>query len=166
MGKLKIAKELEEETGSKLDDAVRGVDDVGAARASKVASKASNKAGGCVKNWWKPSTVVGTIGGGGALAWRQQDVERAKQIANAEQSYASAFQEIMNSDLPADKKQDLVDQLNEGSPSDGDASGGNDDDDDEKAWWEKALGDVTGFQGKVLALVVLLAVLNYSLGAE
>ena len=165
MGKLKIAKELAEATGSKLDDAMRWVDDVGAARASKVASKASDSAGGLVKNWWKPTTVVGTIGGTGALAWRQQDVEQAKEIANAEQSYTSAFKSIMNSDLPPDKKQEMIENLNEGSPSDGDA-GDDGDDDDEKAWWEKLLGDAGGLETKVLMLIVLLAVLNYSLGAD
>lgn len=167
MGKFSVASTIASKTGKSLEEAKKFVDDVGVNRAQRVADDLAGGASRTVSKWWKPALAGGGLAGGGALAWRQQDLEQARAIADQQRSYSGAVESIMNSDLPPEKKQELVENLTEESPA---SDSNKDDDDDSGGWWKEftdALPDgVTGLQGQVIMIIVLLAVLRYTLGSD
>lgn len=160
MGKFSLASKLADELGKSTEEAMRFVDEVGAPRARSVLDEAASGASRTVSNWWKPAAATGGIVGGGALAWRQQDLEQARAIANQQQDYTSAVQGIMESDLPPERKQELIDQLNESAP----ASGTNPNNQGGGGGGGGLLGG--DMQTTLILLVVLAFAFRYTLGDD
>ena len=75
MGKFSLATKLSDELGVSFAKASRFVDDVGLPTAKATLDEAIAAGSRTVSDWWKPATVSGVLVGGGALAWRQQDLE-------------------------------------------------------------------------------------------
>ncbi len=101
MGRLRLAREIAERTGSNLRDAMRYVDDVGHTQARRTLRAAEDRT-----TWRLPATVgVGTTG---VLAWRQQNVREAEAIAEQSESASDALAEIVESDLDAEDKAELA----------------------------------------------------------
>jgi polyhydroxyalkanoate synthesis regulator phasin len=160
MGKIKLAKALVSKLGMTFSQALRFIDDVGVSKARKAIDDAAARGGQTVEKWWKPAAGTGVVVGGGTLAWRQQDIERAKQIANQRQSRANALKQIATSQMSAESKKELMrDLVNQsGSDSDGGDNSGADD----------PLSNLLGgdLQKTVILVLVLAFTLKYSLGAE
>lgn len=111
MGTLKLAAKLADEAGVSLSKASKFVDDVSPTKARQVVDDlASSGSKTLSSGWWKAGAATG-VAGGGALAWRQQDIEQARAISNRQQSQAAALADIMESSLSPDAKQALVEQL-------------------------------------------------------
>ena len=159
MAKLRLARELAEQTGKSLSEARRFVEDVGVPRAQSLVDEAAEAGSRTVQNWWKPTLAGGTLIGGGALAWRQQDLQQARAIAAQQQDYGSAIESIMDSDLPPDKKQEMVDSLINNSPASQQNQGGDGGD---------GGGGLLGgdAQTTIILLVVLAFVMRYTLGSD
>jgi len=160
MGKLSVATKLADELGKSVDEAYRFVDEVGVKSAKAAADDVAEAGSRTVSKWWKPAAGVGAIGGGGAIAWRQQNLERAKAIARQEASMSDSVASIMDSDLPPDKKQELLRELLNASPSNN-----NNDDDGGGGPFSDLFGGLFGGgiqQTLALVLVVILA-LNFAL---
>lgn len=123
MSKFSVAMKLADEAGVSLSKAQRFIDDVGLDTARKAADDAAEAGSRAISSgWWKPAAGVGVIGGG-ALAWRQQDLERAEAIASQAQSYNSALAQIMDSDLSPKAKRELATTLTDTSPGAGGDNG-------------------------------------------
>jgi hypothetical protein len=163
MGKLSLATRLADEIGSSTDEAMRFIDEVGMERARSVVDEAAESASKTVENWWRPTAIGGTLVGGGALAWRQQDLEQAQALANQQQDYTSAVQAIMESDLPPEKKQEMIDQLLNNAPASG-GNNGNGGDDGGDDGGGGLLG--TDVQTTIVLLVVLAFAFRYTLGGD
>lgn len=124
MSKLSVAMRLADETGVSLSKAQKFIDDVGLDAARKAADDAAELGSKTLSSgWWKP-TAGGVLVGGGALAWRQQELEQAKAIASQQQSYSGALAAVMDSDLSPKAKRELADSLVNNSPASSDGSGG------------------------------------------
>lgn len=149
MSKLTLATKLADELGVSIQKASQFVDDVGAATARKALDEALAAGSRTVTDWWKPVTAGGVVVGGGALAWRQQDLEQARTIAAQQQDYSSALAAIMESDLSPEAKRELVVNLSERGP-------GNQSDSQPGLLG----GDV---QTTIILLVVLVFVLKFGL---
>jgi len=122
MSKLSLASSLADEFGVSFARASKFVDDVGAGAARSSLDDAASFGGRNVK-----LALGGTaVAGGGALAWRQQDVATARSIAQQQQTYSDTVKSIMESDLPPELKQELLREAsaNTGSDNSGDQSGG------------------------------------------
>lgn len=124
MGKAGLAAKIADEVGTTVDDAYKWVDDVGVPKAQSALDDITTRGSKTVEKWWKPATAGGAVVGGTAVAWRQQDVWEAQAIADQQQTYADAFQSIMESDLDPAQKEELVDELRNSSPASGQNSGG------------------------------------------
>ena len=152
-----LAARLADEIGTTTDDAARWVDELGSSRAARVADGAADEGGQMVGDWWKPAAALGGLGGGGALLWRQQGIEAAKNATDQQQTYSEAVQSIMNSDgLTPEQKQDMLDQILENFP-DGDDNGSSD--------WNplKGLQDALGLgsaQSTIILVIVMAIVLQ------
>lgn len=161
MGKLSLATKLADELGSSVDEAMRFVDEVGAPAARNTVDELAGGASRTVENWWKPVAGTGAVVGGGALAWRQQDIMQAKAIASQQQDYSSAVESIMASDLSPEAKRELLQKLNQSSPASGtnpNNQGGNNGGDD------GLLGGDT--QTTLVLLIVVAFALKYTLGDD
>lgn len=180
MSKIRLAREIAEVTGRSLTKALRYISDVG----SKTARKSVEAAKGGA-SWKLPATL--TAGGGGALAWRQQDVRRAEAIAQKAQAEADkqanatdALGELLDADdLSAKQIQQLAEEFNvdEEPPSDDGDDPDDDPSDDSPSGLPKLLDEILGggdgsgglgalvggAQQTVILLVVVVLVLNYAL---
>ena len=164
MGKLSIARELAEVTGKSLGEARRFVDDVGVQPAKRLADDAAARGSQTVKNWGPALTVGGGALGGGALYWREQEVNQAQAIANQEQEFSSALQSIMDSDLSPEAKRDMAESLVESQTAENEDGGGGGPD-------LPFSGDGDGgpfgsLQQTAILLVVLAFVFRYTLGED
>jgi len=126
MGKFSLASRLADEIGSSTDEAMRFVDEVGAPAVRDTLDEAAGSASRTVSKWWKPTAAGTGLVGGGALAWRQQDLNQAQAIASQQQDYTSSVQSIMQSDLPPERKREMLEALNENAPASGSNNGGGD----------------------------------------
>lgn len=113
MGKLSLATRLADEIGVTVERASRFIDDVGPDEASRFLDEAAQGSDTrkLPSGWWKPTLAVGGTGaalGGGALLWRQQDVERARAIAEQGKNYQDTLEMVVKSDLPPDLKRKLA----------------------------------------------------------
>lgn len=157
MGKVSLAARLADEIGTTTDEALRFVDEVGAPKVEETIENAASEGSRIVGDWWKPATIGGGVVGGGALYWREQDLERARQIANQQQDYTNALQAIMESDMAPKRKQEMLRQLNKNTPA---SDGGGDED----SGGDGLFGG--GLEGTLLkGLVVMMVVgflLNYA----
>jgi len=159
MGSISLAAKLADETGASLAKASKFVDDVSPTKARKVLDDLTSSGSKTLSSgWWKAGAATG-VAGGGALAWRQQDIEEAKAIADSNQSQQSAIADIMDSDLSPEAKQQLVDQLlqQQTQPTNDDGGDGGNPFDD-------LLPDMGGMQ-VTIGLIVVLALL-ITLGGE
>jgi len=122
MSKLSLASSLADEFGVSFARASKFVDDVGAGSARSSLNNAASYGSRNVKL----ALGGGAVAGGGALAWRQQDVSTARSIAQQQQSYSETVASIMESDLPPEVKRQLVEEAgkNAGSSSGGSGGGG------------------------------------------
>lgn len=111
MSKLSVATRLADEAGVSFSKAQKYIDDVGLDNATRALDEAATGASKTVNKWFKRTAVTGGIATGGALAWRQQDINKAQEIAQQEQSQTDALAEIMDSDLPPEAKRELTQQL-------------------------------------------------------
>jgi len=158
MGKLTLATRLADDLGTSVAEASRFVDDVGASRARGLIDEASG--GGRVSNWWKAG-AGGTAIGGGALAWREQDVRRAEAMASQQQSYGDALTTLVEADLPPDVKQSLAASLAEqGAGSAGGGSSGGDGGDSQPDDGGLVPDDP---QTLIILVIVLVFVLKFAL---
>lgn len=124
MSKLEVAMRLADETGVSLSKAQKFIDDVGLDAARGLADDAVEVGGKTLSSgWWKAGAATGVVGGG-ALAWRQQDLAQAEAIASQAGSYNSALSKIMDSDLSPKAKRELALTLTDTSPGAGGSSGG------------------------------------------
>lgn len=167
-----IAIKLAKLAGVPVSKAVKLVDDIGvgpakrladdvAARTGKVVDDAGNvvstgtkSSGGIVKSYWKPTAVVGLGTAGGFYAFREQDVRRMKEIAETKQSADDALASILDSDLPPEARQKLVEMYLDSR----DRSGGKKDDNKKGGG---LFGDST--TQLVVTLLVVAVVMNYAL---
>lgn len=151
MSKTKIASKVASKFGVSASKARRFVDDVGSGRAAQAVDTAAKKGGKAASNYWKPAVAGGAVGGG-ALAWRQQDVAKARALADKNQSYNEAMQSIIESDLPPEMKQEMAEDAAKAANGGGGDDGG---------LLDKIPGlGGSGLQGTVIALVVILVILN------
>lgn len=159
MGKFALASKLADEIGTSVDEAMRFVDEVGAPAARRTADEAAEGAGKTVSNWWKPAAAGTSLVGGGALVWRQQDLEQAEAIASQQQDYSTAIQSIMESDLPPKRKREMLESLNQNSP----ASKDNKDDGDGGPFSDLFGGGIEGTLVKMVVVVMVVGfLLNYA----
>lgn len=133
--------------------AARFIDDVGSTKAARLVDDVENAASGVtrtVTSWWKPA-AVGTVAVGGGYTvyqFREQDVEKMREVAEKTQSQEDAIRDIIESDLPPEARQKLVEMyLSRQSTASEDKP--------------SFLGDET--TKLILAVVVVAIVLNYAL---
>lgn len=160
MASAGIAARMADELGATYDDAARWVDELGGSRAAQVSDEAAQGGSSTVGDWWKPAAAVGGIGGGGALLWRQQDVQKARSLADSQQDYSSAIQSIMEDDsLSSEQKQKFVDQLTSNLPS------GEDSDDGGGGPLDRLteMFDLGGAQTTLILVIVVAIVLTQTL---
>lgn len=165
MSKLQVAMRLADELGTSVGKARTFVDDVGLDAARGAVDDVAQKGSQTVSNWWRPTVIGGGLAGGGALAWRQQDIAQARQIANQQRSYKSAMQSILESDLPPDAKREMVRNLQNSG------NGGNGDGGDDSGWSLPWSGDGGGgpfgdLQMLLALVIVAVLVLQYADGGE
>lgn len=103
-----LAVKLSDEFAVTAEKASRFVDDVGPKKAQQILDDLGSSGSRTLSgDWWKPVAATGAVGGG-ALAWRQQDVAKARALAERGQNYEDAMKHIVESDLPADLKRAMV----------------------------------------------------------
>lgn len=105
MGKATIASKLAKTFDTTYAKASRFLDDVGP-RAAKQFGRAG-RSGSLAK--WGAGAAGATALGGGALYWRQQDVDEAQAAAEQAESSEEVVRNIIESDLDGKLKKDLVD---------------------------------------------------------
>lgn len=150
MSRIRLAKEIAEQTGKSVTDALRYIREVGPRKAR--ASLRTAKEGG--KRYWKPTAIVGGVYGG-AYYWREQNIRKAEHLAETAESDQEALESLIDSDLPPEAKRDLIDQwVDEGVSDSGDDDGPLD-------------GLLDGLMDDVVTMVVVVmvvgAILNYAL---
>jgi hypothetical protein len=151
---LDLAKRFNDVSFSK---ASKFIDDVGVTRAEDALQSAQRTGDDALSsNWWKAGAATGVVGGG-ALAWRQQDLEEARAIAQQQQSASNSLASIMNSDLSPEAKRKLTSQLleqmaNQNNGGNGDNGGGGNP-------LADLLPDGMGGLQATLGLVIVLAIL-------
>lgn len=153
MGKIDVALKIADEFGTSVGKASQFVDDVGGKTADELARLSDEGARVSSEGISRTTKALGGAGlvGGGALAWRQQEVERAKALAAKSQNYSDAVKNLAESDLPPEVKKKLAEGLaqqaknNDGGNKDG--GGGLPD-----------LGDVFGDAQTTLILVIVAAI--------
>jgi len=158
MGKYGLATKLADEIGSSTEEAMRFVDEVGAPAARKTLDETAEGASRTISKWWKPTAAGTGLVGGGALVWRQQDLNQAEAIASQQQDYTSSVQSIMESDLPPERKREMLRALNENAPASGANNGGGDGGDGGD-------GGLLGgdIQGTLIKLLVVMMVVGFLL---
>lgn len=120
MSKLRLAQKLAEETGTGVRVAQRWIDDVGRTQARRSLRGLEDGGSRLLGSSWTAPALTGGALGGGYLAYRQQDVERARAIARDSESERHALKQIMESDLPPEMKQELARELfKDDDPDDG-----------------------------------------------
>lgn len=155
MGKYSLVDDLAKALDTSTDKAARWVDDLGANRADEVAQTA-DEGGQVIGDWWKPVAATGGLAGGGALVWRQQDIQRAKAIADQQDDYSTTVEKILASDMTPARKRELIDQINSESP----AAGSNKNNDG------GGLFGGGGIEQTLILIVVIGLVLRYTLGSD
>ncbi len=174
MGKVALARRLADELGTSVSKARRLVDDVGPRRARATLDRASGAgdeivlagddagsaaddaadSGGIVSDYWKPAAATAAIGGGGALAYRQQNIWSQNAIAEQNKSYSEAVESIADSDLAPRDKQAALDDLNESAP----ASGENENKGDGGGGGGGGDGPFSGLLDNPMTMVIVLVV--------
>ena len=163
MSKLSLAAKLADETGVALTKAKKFVDDVGTKTASRSLDEMTQAGSRTISDWWKPALATGGLVGGGALVWRQQDLQEAEAIASQQQGYSDAWQALMDSGLSPEAKKELAVRLIEQSPASNDNSGsggGGGDSSDDGGLLPDDPATI------VILVIVLVMVLRYSLGGS
>mgnify|MGYP000362667689 CR=1 FL=1 len=125
MSKLAIASRLADELGASVNKAKKFVDDLGGDRSRQLVDDLGSGGSRSIGDFVTPGTLaVGGIGGG-ALLWRQQDVATARALAEQSSSYNDAVKSIMESNLPPELKQEMVDDATQAAKDrrGGDGSG-------------------------------------------
>lgn len=123
MGKISLATRLADEAGVSVQKARRFVDDVGAGKARQAADELATQGSRTIRSWAVPVGAAGGIVGGGALAWRQQDVAQARALAERSQSYEDAVGKLIESDLSPEAKRDMLDSASNAAGASSDAGG-------------------------------------------
>jgi hypothetical protein len=119
MGKLTLAGKLADELAVSTGKAKRAVDDLGADNVRRLLDDVQQNGSSRLPSGWRKGVLatgaVSGAAGGGALAWRQQDVWQAQAAAREAQArtarsenYAEAMKWIVESDLPADLKRQFA----------------------------------------------------------
>lgn len=160
MSKLTLAAKLADETGVALTKAKQFVDDVGLETATRSADELTQAGSRTIADWWKPALATGGLVAGGALVWRQQDLQEAEAIASQQQGYSDAWASLMDSGLSPEAKKELAVRLIEQSP----ASNGGGGDGDGKDDTGGLIPDDPAMM--VVLVIVLVMVLRYSLGGS
>ena len=159
MSKLSLAAKLADETGVALSKAKKFVDDVGVKTATRSLDEVIEAGSRTISEWWKPALATGGRVGGGALGWRQQDLQEAEAIASQQRDYSDAWASLMDSGLSPEAKKELAVRLIEQSPSsNGDGSKGGESKDGGLLPEDPA--------ALVILVIVLVMVLRYSLGGS
>jgi hypothetical protein len=119
MGKLTLASKLADELAVSTGKAKRAVDDLGADNVRRLLDDVQQNGSSRLPSGWRKGVLataaVSGTAGGGALAWRQQDVWQAEAAARESEAragrsenYAEAMKWIVESDLPADMKRQFA----------------------------------------------------------
>jgi hypothetical protein len=119
MGKLTLASKLADELAVSTGKAKRAVDDLGADNVRRLLDDVQQNGSSRLPSGWRKGVLataaVSGTAGGGALAWRQQDVWQAEAAARESEAragrsenYAEAMKWIVESDLPADMKREFA----------------------------------------------------------
>jgi hypothetical protein len=119
MGKLTLASKLADELAVSTGKAKRAVDDLGADNVRRLLDDVQQNGSSRLPSGWRKGVLatgaVSGAAGGGALAWRQQDVWQAEAAARESEAragrsenYAEAMKWIVESDLPADMKREFA----------------------------------------------------------
>lgn len=152
----RLAIRLADELGVTASKAARFVDDAGEATAKGLLDDVASKGGRTLPDgWWKPVAGAGGLtgaAGGTALLWRQQDVWKAREAAEAADSYDETVRKIIESDLPGEIKLSLA----QGAADQAAGAGGSGAEDD-----DGLLGQDT--QTTLVLLIVAVIVLVYGL---
>lgn len=154
MSKLAIATRLADELGTTTAKAKRFVEDIGGDKASRLVDDLSSTGSRAVGDYAGPAVLTGGAVGGGYLIWRQQDVEKARALAEQSQSYNDAVTSIVESDLPPALKEELVDSATKAAK---DRNGGGE---GTTSFLDNLFGDPLKM---VFALVIVIVVLQFVL---
>jgi hypothetical protein len=168
MSKYKLAAKLADELGVSLSKANRFIDDVGMTKASRFSDEvaggpgegAASGAKRLVDDWWRPAAATGGLVGGGALLWRQQEVEKVQSMSKESANWSGLASRLAQDDtLSPEQKSRLVGlALNAYGAN---REKGNDQDD-------KGGGGLLGgdTQTLVVLLIVLALVFNYAMQGD
>ena len=157
MSKFSLAAKLADEIGTSVSKASRFVDEVGAPAVRSTIDEAAGGASRTVEKWWKPAAAGTGVVGGGALAWRQQDLSKARAIADQQQAYSSAVESLIDSDLPPEKKRELIEELNKSALD----TDNDDKNDDGGGPFSDLFGG--GIEGTLIKLLVVMMVVGFLL---
>lgn len=114
MSKTTLALKLADELGITVSKASRFIDDVGMTRASRFVDEVGggDEVSGLprlVDEWWKPVTAGTGVTVGGALLWRQQDVNRVDDITQESTDWADLATRLAEDEtLTPEQKSELV----------------------------------------------------------
>lgn len=159
MSKIKLATKLADDLGVTTSKASRLIDDIGASRAQSLADDLGSFGGSTIKKWAAGGTLAGGTVGGGALVWREQDVRKAKALAEQQQSYADTVAKIADSDLPPELKKQLVDDATGQAKNGG---GGSDDGSDDGG--DSPIPDNP--QTLIILMIVMIFALKFGLEGD
>lgn len=157
MSRLQLATRLSKELGTSVQNASRFIKDVGPRTARNVADTAASGV-----RTYKPGKYTAGAGvvGGGYLYWREQDVRKVESMADQAESWNDMTGDVIDSDLPPEVKQQIIEQLlNE-------AGGGGDGDDDSAPNPLSFLDDLFpggGVESTILMVVIVVVVLSWVL---
>jgi len=166
MSKLSIATRLADEIGVSISKARRFVDDVGSDAATRSLDELASGADDGLTATQKAALTGGGVVTAGGLLYRQQSIwsDQAisdKEAADAEQAetYSDALQVLLESDLPADQRRQLITDLNERRNKDAE-----NDKSEEKANDSGLLGSEV--QMTLVLLIVVAFALKFTLGSD
>lgn len=155
MSKAQIVRRFADEFGTKASDARRFVRNVGPRQADEMAA-ASRSGDSSAQFPWRTAIAGATATsiGGGALAWREQDIREAEAMADNSQNIADAIKDIAESDLPPELQQELAEAAT-GAASPGGGGG-----DDGFSWSDlwPGMPDL-GIENIAIVMLVLVVVL-------
>lgn len=164
MSKATIVTKLADELGVAAGKASRFVDDIGGDKARRLVDDLAQRGDEPARWLTNRRLAVGGAVGGGALAWRQQDVAEAQAIAREKSSYKESIKKIIESDLPPKLKEAMAADASaaarpSGNGGDGGGGGGED---------NGFIGNLIGGDPMVaiLMIVVIVMVFRYALEGE
>lgn len=154
MSRLRLAREIANQTGSSVSNAVSYVNRVGSNTARQTLRRAEDGV-----TWRVPVTVTATAGG--VYGWREQKVREAEAIADQSESAMEALSSIIDSDLPDDLKAELADGFEGGSPNGSDDSPA----DRVEGFFESLSESFGGTETTLILMIVVVFVLIYGLNS-